>query len=132
MWHNIEVYVLRKLQWGISATEMMCEHWNIKINEGKTQAIYFSHKLRSPWASSNIECMNHVKYLGDIFDKRIRWRLHIEMIKDKAFRTFIRIYSLFKSEHLSANIKQILHKALIRSVMTYAWPTWNQQQTPTS
>jgi hypothetical protein len=36
----------------------------------------------------------------------------------KAFRTFIRIYFLFKSEHLSGNIKLTLHKALIRSVMT--------------
>jgi hypothetical protein len=52
------------------------------------------------------------------------WRLHIEMIKAKAFRTFIRIYSLFKSERLSANIKLTLHKALIRSVMTYACPAW--------
>jgi hypothetical protein len=46
------------------------------------------------------------------------------MIKAKAFRTFIRIYSLFKIERLSANIKLILHKALIRSVMTYACPAW--------
>jgi hypothetical protein len=54
-----------------------------------------------------------------IFDKRMTWRLHIEMIEAKAFRTFIRIYSLFKSERLSANIKWTLHKALIRSVMAY-------------
>jgi hypothetical protein len=40
------------------------------------------------------------------------------MIEAKAFRTFIRVYSLFKSERLSANIKLTLHKALIRSVMT--------------
>jgi hypothetical protein len=52
------------------------------------------------------------------------WRLHIEMIKAKAFTTFIRIYSLFKSERLSANIKLTLHKALIRCVMTYACPAW--------
>jgi hypothetical protein len=44
------------------------------------------------------------------------------MIETKAFRTFIRIYSLFKSERLSANIKLTLHKALIKSVMTYASP----------
>jgi hypothetical protein len=49
--------------------------------------------------------MNHVKYLGVIFDKMITWRLHLEMTEGKAFRTFIRIYSLFISEHLSANIK---------------------------
>jgi hypothetical protein len=36
----------------------------------------------------------------------------------KAFRTFARIF-LFKSELLSANMKLALHKALLRSVMTY-------------
>jgi hypothetical protein len=38
--------------------------------------------------------------------------------------TFIRIYSLFKSKHLKANIKLTLRMTLIRSVMTYACPTW--------
>jgi hypothetical protein len=54
----------------------------------------------------------------------ITWRLNIEMFEAKAFRTFIRSYSLFKSERLSANIKLTLHKPLIRSVMTYACPSW--------
>jgi hypothetical protein len=54
----------------------------------------------------------------------ITWRLHIEMTEAKAFRTVIRIYSLFKSERLSANIKLTLHKALITSVMIYACPDW--------
>jgi hypothetical protein len=44
------------------------------------------------------------------------------MIEAKLFGTFIRIYSLLKSERLSAKIKQNLHKALIRTVITYAWP----------
>jgi hypothetical protein len=44
----------------------------------------------------------------------------MEMIEANAFRTFIRIYSLFKSQQLNANIKLTLHKALISSVMTYA------------
>jgi hypothetical protein len=48
--------------------------------------------------------------------------MHIEMIEAKAFRAFIRIFSLFKSERLSANIKLTLHKALIRSVMICACP----------
>jgi hypothetical protein len=54
------------------------------------------------------------------------WRLHVEMIEAKAFRTFIRIpvYSLFKSERLCVNMKWILHRALIRSVITYACPAW--------
>jgi hypothetical protein len=46
------------------------------------------------------------------------------MIETKAFRTFIRIYPLFRSERLSTNMKRILHKALIRRIMTYACPAW--------
>jgi hypothetical protein len=42
------------------------------------------------------------------------------MIEAKAFRTFIRLYFLLKSERLSSNIKLTLHMALSRSVMTYA------------
>jgi hypothetical protein len=46
------------------------------------------------------------------------------MIEAKAFRIFIRIYSLLKSERLSAKIELTLHKALIRTVITYACPAW--------
>jgi hypothetical protein len=65
-----------------------------------------------------------MKYLGLIFGEKMTWRLHIEMMETKTFRTFIRIYSLFKIKRLSANIKLILHKTLIISVMTYACPAW--------
>jgi hypothetical protein len=46
------------------------------------------------------------------------------MIEGKAFRTFIRIYSLLKRERLNTNIKLTLHKALNKSIMTYACPPW--------
>jgi uncharacterized protein YdhG (YjbR/CyaY superfamily) len=45
-------------------------------------------------------------------------------IEAKDFRAFIRKCSVFKSEQLSANIKLTFRKALIRSAMTYASPTW--------
>jgi hypothetical protein len=73
----------------------------------------------------NIPFVNHVKYHGVIFDKRIAWRLHIEMTEAKLLRTFIRIYSLFKSEHFSANNELTISKALIRSVMTYVYSPGN-------
>jgi hypothetical protein len=46
------------------------------------------------------------------------------MIEAKAFRIFIRIYSLFRSKCLSANLKLTICKALIISVMTYVRPAW--------
>jgi hypothetical protein len=58
------------------------------------QIIYISHRRRPPEAhltlnGRNIPFVNHVKYLCVIFDKMITWRLHIEVIEAKAFRTFI-------------------------------------------
>jgi hypothetical protein len=46
------------------------------------------------------------------------------MTEAKAFITFTRIYSLLKSECLSTNIILTLHKALVRSIMTHAFPAW--------
>jgi hypothetical protein len=46
------------------------------------------------------------------------------MIEAKVFWTFVRIYSVFRSARLGANIKLTLHKTLIRSVMTYPCSAW--------
>jgi hypothetical protein len=92
-----EIFVVRKFQRG-SSMQTWCESWNIKINEVKTQGIYFSRSRRPPQChrtlnGRDIPFVNSVKYLGVIFDERVSWRLHIEMIEAKAFRIFIRIYS---------------------------------------
>jgi hypothetical protein len=50
--------------------------------------------------------------------------LHIKTTEAKALRNFIAVCALFRSERLSTKIKLILHKALIRSAMTYACPAW--------
>jgi hypothetical protein len=103
------------------------KRWNIKINEDKTQAIYFSHRIRPPESlliinGQNISFVNKIKSLVVIFDRKITRRLHIKTFETKAFRAFIRTYSLLKNEHVSANLKLTLYKALIRFMMTYASP----------
>jgi hypothetical protein len=96
-----ERYVLRKLQRGLTAIEARFEQWNIKINEDKIQASYFCHR-RGPVAvhltlkGENIPFVKEVKYLGEIFHRKIKWRCHTEMIAMKALRTFIRIYAFRK------------------------------------
>jgi hypothetical protein len=96
-----ENFVVRKLQRGVSSMETWCERWNMKINENKRQRIYFSHSRRPSKShltlnGRNIPFANSVKYRGVIFDKKVTWKLHMEMIEAKAFRTFIAIYSLLK------------------------------------
>jgi hypothetical protein len=83
-----EGFTIRKLQHDLTAMEEWCERWIIKINEDKTQAIYFSHS-NTPVESHltlkgrNIPFVNNVKYLGVNFDRKISWRPHIEKIKKR-------------------------------------------------
>jgi hypothetical protein len=72
----------------------------------------------------NIPFVNSTKYLGFVFDRSMTWRLHIEKTAARALGMYIRTYSIFKSKHLSANIKLIVYTTLISSIMTYACPTW--------
>jgi hypothetical protein len=51
--------------------------------------------------------------------RRNVWRQGLQNI-----RTFVKMHCLFKSEHLSADIKLTLHKALIKSEIIYACSTW--------
>jgi hypothetical protein len=69
-----EGYIVRKIQRGLDSIAAWCKGWNIKINEDKTRAIYFTRRNRPPdsllklngW---NIPFVNSVKYLGVLFDK---------------------------------------------------------------
>jgi hypothetical protein len=45
-----EGYVVRKLQCSLSSMEVWCECWNVKINEDKSQGIYFSHSALAYYA----------------------------------------------------------------------------------
>jgi hypothetical protein len=124
-----EGYIVRKLQRGLDSMVAWYERSNIKINVDKTPTIYFSHHRAPPKSLLTLNgrknpFVNNVKYLGVIFDKRITWRLRIERIEDKAFRTFLRLYPLSKIERLTSNIKLTILKALIRSVMSYACLAW--------
>jgi predicted PP-loop superfamily ATPase len=68
--------------------------------------------------------VNDVKYVGVTFHSRMKCRTHIDFVVTRALRAFLKIYSLLKSEKLSIISKMTLHKALIRSRLTYACPTW--------
>jgi hypothetical protein len=85
-----EGFVGIKLQCGLSSMKIWCKRWNVKINEDKTQGIYFSRSRSLTLNERYIPFVNSVKYLGVIFDRRVTWRLHIEMIEAKAFTTFVR------------------------------------------
>jgi hypothetical protein len=125
--------VLCKLQRDLTTATLWCERWNINVR--KTQAIYFSGRLRVPEGvlqlnGQDIPVVNNSTYLGVTFDRRTTWRIHSERTVVKALRTYLRAYSLFKSERLSTSIKLAIYKALIRLVTIYAYPTWEYAVDP--
>jgi hypothetical protein len=71
-----------------------------------------------------IPFVNNVIYLGVTFDRRMTWRHRIERTVAKVLRMYVRTYSLFRGRRLGTYIKLTLYRALFRSVMTYACPTW--------
>jgi hypothetical protein len=71
-----EDYVLRKLQRGLNSMTAWCKQWNIKINEEKTQAIYFSHRIKPSDTlltlnGYNISFVNSIKYLGESSTRKL-------------------------------------------------------------
>jgi len=72
----------------------------------------------------NIPFIIDVKYLDVIFAIKFTWRMHIESITTKAFRTFVRIYLLLKSERLSTSTELTLYKAFIGSIISYVCTAW--------
>jgi hypothetical protein len=65
------------LQHGLIAVQLWCECWNIKINEGNTQAFYFSRRLRVledviQLNGLDIPFVSNVTYLGATFNRRMK------------------------------------------------------------
>jgi hypothetical protein len=53
-----EDYVHRKLKRGLSSVKTRCEHWNIEIDEDRTEAICCSHGLRRVEAHLTLKGQN--------------------------------------------------------------------------
>jgi hypothetical protein len=115
-----EGHVLRKLQHGLNSSGPRAGTFKMtKTRHRRSTSLIELDRLslfiRPPESlltsnGRNISFVNNVKYLRVIFDKKIAWRSSIKMTEAKAFRAFIRTYSLFKNERLSTNFKATLHK----------------------
>lgn len=118
-------HIEKSLQSAVSKYKAYFTRWKIKMNENKTQAIFFT-KRRSKQiptgplriGSSLIEWSNSVKYLGFIFDKRLTIRQHIEYAATKCQKAFQILYSLMnRRSKLNERNKLLLYKVAIRPTM---------------
>jgi Reverse transcriptase (RNA-dependent DNA polymerase)/Endonuclease-reverse transcriptase len=117
------------------AVKTLTDHftkWKIKINQNKTDAIFFSVRKHKPNSDlkipsgESLKWQTQIKYLGITFDKRMRWAPHIEAAKCKAIRAISSIYPIFnRHSALSLHNKIKIYRALILPLLTYAAPVWN-------
>lgn len=109
--------------------------WKIKINENKTNAIYFTRRRAIKYVPQRDLCLdnniipwsNPIKYLGVWLDSRLTFKHHTENTINKINKIVKSLYSLLnKKSPLFTKNKLLLYKSVIMAIMFYASPSWDE------
>ncbi|KAL9703243.1 hypothetical protein quinque_006761 [Culex quinquefasciatus] len=126
-----------RLQQGVSTYVAYLASWKIKVNESKTQAILFRHRL-SPKLLPPPDCyvrvngcivpwLQEVIYLGVIFDCKLLYRAHTDSLKGRCTGLLKALYPLIaRRSRLSRRNKLALLKSVIAPVVNYAMAVWGK------
>jgi hypothetical protein len=116
------------LQLDINNLILWCNENNLFLNIQKCKFIKF-YLIKNPVYSqysisgTNIELVNQFKDLGIIFDRKLNFSLHTEMIKNKAFRNLVFIKRTCAGFSDPIPLK-ILYISLVRSNLEYCPLIW--------
>ncbi|KAJ4445366.1 hypothetical protein ANN_07171 [Periplaneta americana] len=119
--YNI-IFACQQMQAALDLLTQWSTRWRIKINGTKSQAVVFTKRFphlpeELTVQQQNIPFNSAVKYLGVYLDRRLTYRQHINLIRDRAFQHFMLLYPLFKSR-ISLKAEQSL-KVEIIAVFTH-------------
>ena len=102
--------------------------WGFSLNETKSKAVFFSKRKKHP---SKLVVSNHhipwstsAKYLGVIFDRKLKWTQQVTAVRNKANGAYQQLKPFFNNRSVSSKTKIRAFNAIIRSVCTYAIPIW--------
>lgn len=103
--------------------------WKISLNNQKTEAIFFTRRLRKqkPPPGATIKIVNQyipwkssLKYLGCLLDTRMTLKLHLQHTIAQSVKALKSIYPLIhRRSVLNTRIKVNIFKSYIRPVLTY-------------
>jgi hypothetical protein len=126
-------YIAEKLTKALHTIDTYFRKWKIRINHTKTELIIFTRRSAKQYIKTDsvtfqgksLELLDHVKYLGVTFDKRLTWRKHIENTVRKDYLALSSLYPLICPRHgLDNKLKATLFKTCVRPVLTYAAAMW--------
>lgn len=118
--------IARILQPAINKIIENGEKIGFQFSEEKTKCVHFC-RLRKPHydpllylGEKAIECVNSIKFLGLIFDNKLTWHEHIELVNTKC-RQSLNILKVLAHTKWGADPKSLLmiYKALILSKIDY-------------
>ena len=117
-----------KLSSDITKLNKFYNKWKISINNDKTNAIFFTNRRHKQIPSSslktkfgNINYQSEVRYLGVIFNKKMKFNLHIAKQVEKVDLIFKLLYPILNRRSiLDPSIKTKIYKLYMRPILLYA------------
>ena len=107
-----------------------CSSNGLALNASKTKVMNFQTKnsliftpIYDPATNVFIEALHSIKLLGIIIDDRFTWKEHVNQILSKLRKRVYFLHAL-RQANASTTILSRVYEALVRSVMTYAFPAW--------
>lgn len=126
--------IIRNLNSASTNLSNYCKRWKIKLNSSKTKAMFFTRRRCERLLPSEsvfvqntrINWAEDIKYLGLTLDKTLTFSKHVNNSIEKTLKFIAILYPLInrKSELNTAN-KLLLYKSVLRSILLYACPVWN-------
>lgn len=120
-----------RLQKSTNAFESWCNSWKLKLQPTKTELIHFSlhprKKYKNPVlvkvGNTDIQPLEHTRYLGVILDKSLKWRKHLDHIETRTAPRISLLRFLSRSAQ-EPNVKTMIniYKSLIRTIIIYGYP----------
>ena len=107
-----------------------CNHNGLCLNTSKTKLMNFQtkqsidfHPLFDPHTNDAIEVVHSARLLGIQIDDKLTWDVHVQSILSKVRKRVYLLHAL-RQARASKKILTTVYCSLIRSVITYAFPSW--------
>lgn len=117
------------LQRSLSDMEDYYDKWGLQLNGKKSELLVFERGRIHPYSirvgGETVNSQTTAKYLGITFQRSLSASLAATRRKQMAAVALGKVSALLRSEFLDRKVKIILYKALIRPILTYGSPVWN-------
>lgn len=127
--------IINDLESELTKTLKYYYKWKIKVNETKTQAIFFTRRRAVRFlphrdiniGPSNVQWSNEIKYLGVLLDKKLLFQTHIDYTKERAQKLIRILYSLInRKSKLNLKNKMLIYKSIFKPMLLYACSVWGE------